>query len=167
MDTQSDDLQRWQDISKEEYTRASSENPTIGRIYHHLAILARPRTRVSPDEEFEANVTGFFYYTKSLVVKVPYFAARESVLILIKPIVDRDEKEAKKPTSVPQTDKNHFLLAVSHLILASLEPEILRKNGYNNRRNEHVQAVYAALEKIKISTSSGTSRICPRYVLAL
>ncbi|KAI2606638.1 hypothetical protein GGR54DRAFT_652322 [Hypoxylon sp. NC1633] len=170
MATQSDDkkaLQRWHDISREEYTRALSENPTTGRIYHHLAILARPRTRVSPDEEFEATVSQFFYYTKSLVVKVPFFAARESLLTLIKPIVDRNEKEAEKPASVPQTDKDHFLTAVSHLILASMEPETLRKNGYNDRRNEHVQAVYAALEKIKIGASSKISRICPSPQLGL
>ncbi|KLP05346.1 Uncharacterized protein LW94_1883 [Fusarium fujikuroi] len=143
------------------------ENPTTGRIYHHLAILARPQTRVSPDEEFEATVSQFFYYTKSLVVEVPFFAARESVLTLIKPIVDRNEKEAEKPASVPQTDKDHFLTAVSHLILASLEPETLRKNGYNDSRKEHVQAVYAPLEKIRIDASSKTSRICPSPQLGL
>lgn len=170
MATQSDDnkaWQRWHDISREEYTRILSENPTTGRIYHHLAIMARPRTRVSPGEEFEATVSQFFYYTKSLVVKVPFFAARESVLTLIELIVARNEKEAEKPASAPQTDKDHFLTAVSHLILASLEPETLRKNGYKDRRNYHVRAVYAALKKIKIGASSKTPRICPRYVLAL
>ncbi|KAF5973452.1 Telomerase-binding EST1A [Fusarium coicis] len=170
MATQSADkkaLQRWHDISKEEYTRASGENPTAGHIYHHLAILARPQTRVSPDEEFEATVSQLFCYTKSLLVEDPFFAARESVLTLIKPIVDRNEKEAEKPASVPQTDKDHFLTAVSHLILASLEPETLRKNGYNDSRNEHVQAVYAALEKINICASSKTSRICPSPQLGL
>ncbi|CZR49909.1 uncharacterized protein FPRO_16114 [Fusarium proliferatum ET1] len=170
MATQSGDkkaLQRWHDISKEKYTRVSGENPTTGLIYHHLAILARPQTRVSPDEEFEATVSQFFYYTKSLVVEVPFFAAREVVLTLIKPIVDRNEKEAEKQASVPQTDKDHFLTAVSHLILASLEPETLRKNGYNDSRKEHVQAVYAALEKIRIDASSNTSRMCPSPQLGL
>ncbi|KIW76815.1 hypothetical protein Z517_09259 [Fonsecaea pedrosoi CBS 271.37] len=171
MATQSDDegaSQRWHDIAKEGFTRAMSKNPTTGRIYHHLAVVAQARTRVSPDGKFEASVSQFFYYTKALVVKVPFFPARETVLFLIKTIVARNEKEAEKPASRPQTDKDHFLTAVSHLILASLEPETLRKNGYEDRRSDHVQAVYAALKKIKIgAASSKTSRICPSPQLGL
>ncbi|OAL20353.1 hypothetical protein AYO20_11504 [Fonsecaea nubica] len=155
------------DISKEEYTRCQSKDPSIGRIYHYLAILAQPRTRISPDEQFHATVSHLFYYTKSLVVKAPVFAARESVSTLIKPIVARNEEEAEKLASDPQTDKDHFLTAVSHLILASLEPEILRGKGCKDRRNDHLQTVYAALKKIKIGASATTSRSCPRYVPAL
>jgi hypothetical protein len=169
MATQSDDMkawQRWRDISKEEYTRALGENPTTGRIYHHLAILERPRTCLSPHEAFDATVSELFYYTKSLVVKTPFVGGRESVLTLIKPIVARNQEEAEKPASVPQIDKDHFLTAAVHLILASLEPKTLRKHGYKDTRNGHVQAVYAALEKIKIGGSAKT-RICPRYVLTL
>ncbi|KAH0829997.1 hypothetical protein AYO21_11516 [Fonsecaea monophora] len=171
MATQSNDegaCQRWHDIAKEEFTRAHSKNPTTGRIYHHLAVVAWPRTRVSRDKAFEASVSQFFYYTKALVVKVPFFPARQSVLFLIKTIVARNETDAEKPASRPQTDKDHFLTAVSHLILASLEPETLRKNGYKDRRSDHVQAVYAALEKIKIgAASSKTSRIRPSPQLGL
>lgn len=170
MRTQSEDKeawQCWQGISKELYTRALNNKPTIGRLYHHLAILARPRTRLSPEEDFEATVSQFFYYTKALVVEVPFIPARKSMLTLIQRIVACDEDEAEKPVSTPQNDKHHFLTAVSHLILASLEPETLRKNGFKARRNDHFQAIYAALEEIKIGISTKTSRICPRYVLAL
>lgn len=156
--------QRWRDVSKEEYTRVLIKQSTAGRIYHHLAFLERPETRASPDQVFDATVSQLFYYTKSLVVKDPFFPARESVLILIKPIVDRNNE---KPVGVPQTDKDHFLTAVVHLILASLEPETLRRNGYRDNRKDHLQAVYAAMEKIKAGRPAKTCTIRPRYVLAL
>jgi hypothetical protein len=164
MVTQSDDrqaTQHWHDIPKEHYTQVQSENPVDGRIYYQLAMMARPQIRLSPDEAFDAAVSQLFYHTKSLMVKTPYFAGRRSLLSVIQPIVTRNEE------GVPQTDKDHFLTAVSHLILASLEPETLRGNGYKERRNDHVQAVYTALENIKIGATAKTSRISPRYVLAL
>ena len=170
MATQSNDKdawQRWQAISGEEYTRALVKNPKTGRLYHHLAILARPRTRLSPDEDFEATVSQLFLFTKALVVENAFPPARESVLTVINPIIARNKKEAEEPASVPQTDKDHFLTAVSHLILASLEPKTLRENGHSDERNDHLQIVYAALERIKIGKSANISRICPRYVLAV
>lgn len=156
--------ERWRETSKEEYTRVRDEDPTIGRIYHHLAILERPQS--SPDADFDATVSKLFYYTKSLVVKNPFFTTRASVLFVIRPIVARNKEAAKKPASVHQTDKDHFLTAVAHLILASLEPETLRKHGHKDNRNDHLQDVYAALEKIKIGGPAETSRIRPRYALA-
>ena len=159
---------RWRDISKEEYSRVVDDYPTTGRIYHHLAVLERPHTGVSPDENFDAIVSQFFYYTKSLVVKVPFFRTRESVLTVIEPIMARNEKAAEKPANVPQTDNDHFLTAVAHLILASLEPNTPRENGCRGSRKIHLEAVYTALGKIKVGADGPvkTSRIRPRYVLA-
>ncbi|KAH6980502.1 hypothetical protein EDB80DRAFT_626217, partial [Ilyonectria destructans] len=165
---QSDNMEvreRWRETSKEEYTRVRDEDPTIGRIYHHLAILERPQS--SPDADFDATVSKLFYYTKSLVVKNPFFTTRASVLFVIRPIVARNKEAAKKPASVHQTDKDHFLTAVAHLILASLEPETLRKHGHKDNRNDHLQDVYAALEKIKIGGPAETSRIRPSAQLGL
>lgn len=149
------------------YTRAQGENPKVGYFYHHLAILARPRTQLSPDENFEATVSQLFLFTKALVVENAFPPARESVLTVVNPIIARNKKEAEAPASVPHTDKDHFLTAVSHLVLASLEPKTLRENGHSDERNDHLRTVYAALEKIKIGKFANTSRICPRYVLAV
>lgn len=156
---------RWRYTSREEYTRARNNDPTVGRLYHHLAILVRSLSS-SPDARFDADVSRLFYFTKSLVVEAPFYATRESVLTAIEKIVDRNKEAAEKPASVPQTDQDHFLTAVAHLILASLGPETLRNNGYRESRNDHLQTVYAALEKIKVDQPAKTSRIRPRYVLA-
>ncbi len=44
MATQDEDMkvrQRWRDISQEEYTRLLGDYSTVGRLYHHLALLER------------------------------------------------------------------------------------------------------------------------------
>ncbi|KAH8755088.1 hypothetical protein F5883DRAFT_430944, partial [Diaporthe sp. PMI_573] len=58
------------------YSKASDKAPTTGRLYHHLAILARPYA-----------VKQLFYYTKSLCVAIPFKSARYSILTLFDPII--------------------------------------------------------------------------------
>ncbi|KAI5465159.1 hypothetical protein BGZ63DRAFT_422113 [Mariannaea sp. PMI_226] len=147
--------QCWRDVSREDYTRVLVEKPTEGRIYHHLAILERPRP--SLDKDFNAIVSQLFYFTKSLVVETPFFTTRDSIWTIINIIIAR----TKEPASIPQTDEDHFLTAAVHLILASLEPKALRKYGHKDTRNHHLQAVYNALEEIKIDGPYKTSRIHP------
>ncbi|KAH4222557.1 hypothetical protein HBI05_254510, partial [Parastagonospora nodorum] len=36
------DRETWAGVARSWYTKASDKNPTVGRLYHHLAILARP-----------------------------------------------------------------------------------------------------------------------------
>lgn len=57
--------------------KASDKAPTTGRLYHHLAILARPYA-----------VKQLFYYTKSLCVAIPFKWARDSILTLFDPIIN-------------------------------------------------------------------------------
>ncbi|KLP18061.1 Uncharacterized protein LW94_12048 [Fusarium fujikuroi] len=161
-----DARERWRNTAREEYTQVRNDDPTVGRLYHHLAMLVQPRSS-SPDGSFDADVSRFLYYTKSLVVKTPFYAARKSVLTVIETIVGRNKEAAEKPASIPQTDQDHFLTAVAHLILASLEPETLKANGYEGSRNNHLQTVYTALEKIKVGGPAKISRVCPSAQLGL
>ncbi|EPE06809.1 telomerase-binding protein est1a [Ophiostoma piceae UAMH 11346] len=75
-----DDNQRvrdaWTQVSRRWYTLASDNPPGTGRLYHHLAILARP-----------SIVTQFFYYSKSLCVLVPFVSTYDSIKTLLEPII--------------------------------------------------------------------------------
>ncbi|KAB5566918.1 hypothetical protein GE09DRAFT_1273977 [Coniochaeta sp. 2T2.1] len=76
--------------------------PTTGRLYHHLAVLARP--------------TGFqqlFYYTKSLLVAIQFDSARESVMTLLDPIM------APGPNQVPRFSKTEYEFIRCHGIIFS------------------------------------------------
>ncbi|KAK0711864.1 hypothetical protein B0H67DRAFT_493658, partial [Lasiosphaeris hirsuta] len=79
MAIEDDDIQDrevWTAISQQWYSKASDKAPTTGRLYHHLAILARPDT-----------VQQLFYYTKSLCVAIPFTSARDSIMTLFGPII--------------------------------------------------------------------------------
>ncbi|KAG8162683.1 hypothetical protein KVR01_007161 [Diaporthe batatas] len=162
---------RWKYIAQEQYTRASNDDPSVGRFYHHLALLLRPQFALQPDEHFDATVLQLFYFTKSLVVETPCATARDSLLTtVIDPIIARTKEEAEEPASVPPNDKNHFLTAVANLILASVEPELLRSHGYETSEKDHLQAVYVALAKLggpACAERAQGSRIRPSAQLGL
>ncbi|RMJ19433.1 hypothetical protein CDV36_000850 [Fusarium kuroshium] len=75
MAIEDDDLQdrrTWTRVSRHWYDKASEGSPTTGRLYHHLAILARPNA-----------MQRLSYYTKSLGVAVSLRSAtRESIMTL-------------------------------------------------------------------------------------
>ncbi|CAJ2508638.1 Uu.00g136640.m01.CDS01 [Anthostomella pinea] len=48
------DREVWTSVSRHWYSKASDKAPTTVRLYHHLAILARPNA-----------LQQLFYYTKS------------------------------------------------------------------------------------------------------
>lgn len=65
----------WIGTSRTWYLRAIDLNPSVGRLSHHLAILARPEP-----------MGQLFYFTKSLCAAAPFLAARESIATLFNPI---------------------------------------------------------------------------------
>ncbi|KAH6889937.1 hypothetical protein B0T10DRAFT_572113 [Thelonectria olida] len=73
-----DDIQEevWTGVSRGWYSKASDKSPITGRLYHHLAILARPN---APQQ--------LYYYTKSLCVPIPFLSARESIMTLFDPVL--------------------------------------------------------------------------------
>ncbi|KUJ09305.1 uncharacterized protein LY89DRAFT_690348 [Mollisia scopiformis] len=73
------DREVWTGVARHWYSKASDKAPTTGRLYHHLAILARPNA-----------LQQLFYYSKSLCVAVPFVSARESILTLFNPVLDAD-----------------------------------------------------------------------------
>ncbi|KAI1109437.1 hypothetical protein F5Y14DRAFT_27721 [Nemania sp. NC0429] len=66
----------WTAVSRQWYSKASDKAPTTGRLYHHLAILARPNA-----------VQQLFYYTKSLCVPIPFASTKDSIMSLFDPIL--------------------------------------------------------------------------------
>lgn len=161
--------QHWKHVSQEEYTRVLQHDPTIGHLYHHLAVIAQPQSPSQPDACFNELLSQLFYLTKSLVVERPFFPAREQLLTVLDPFVAQNQKQGGEATNVPQTDQDHFLTAVAYLCLASIEPEFLRAHGYKADTGQCLQALYTALEQIgrlPCTEQAQTSRIRPRYAHA-
>ncbi|KAL2005513.1 hypothetical protein VTN00DRAFT_2724 [Thermoascus crustaceus] len=74
------DREVWAGVARDWYNKAAGKSPDVGRIQHHLAVLARPNI-----------VQQLFYYTKSLVSVSPFLNARESILLLFDPLLNSTE----------------------------------------------------------------------------
>jgi hypothetical protein len=72
------DRDTWAGVARSWYTKAADKNPIVGRLYHHLAILARPNA-----------LQQMYYYSRSLTCVKPFGSARESILTLLDPILGR------------------------------------------------------------------------------
>ncbi|PSN74078.1 hypothetical protein BS50DRAFT_627446 [Corynespora cassiicola Philippines] len=68
----------WAGVARSWYSKAADKNPNVGRLYHHLAILARPNA-----------LQQLYYYARSLTCVKPFPSARESILTLLDPILGR------------------------------------------------------------------------------
>ncbi|RPA72632.1 hypothetical protein BJ508DRAFT_183341, partial [Ascobolus immersus RN42] len=65
----------WTDRAREWYYAATDIFPTVGRLYHHLAIVARQNA-----------IEQLYLYVKSLTVDLIFTGTRESVLILFQTV---------------------------------------------------------------------------------
>lgn len=78
------DREVWTGVARHWYSKASDKAPTTGRLYHHLAILARPNA-----------IQQLYYYSKSLCVVVPFTSARESILTLFDPVLNAENGQGQ------------------------------------------------------------------------
>lgn len=72
------DREIWSNTAKTWYNQAADLSPNIGRIQHHIAVLARPNI-----------VQQLYLYSKALVAAVPFKNASESILLLFSPLLDQ------------------------------------------------------------------------------
>ncbi|KAH9876366.1 hypothetical protein J1614_003890 [Plenodomus biglobosus] len=68
----------WAGVARSWYKKAAYKNPTVGRLYHHLAILARPNA-----------LEQLYYYARSLTSVKSFSDAHESFRTLLDPILGR------------------------------------------------------------------------------
>lgn len=85
------DREVWTGVSKHWYNKASDKAPTTGRLYHHLAILARP----NPLQQL-------FYYSKSLCVPIPFKSAKDSIKTLFRPLFHPEDRHPIRMSQVDQ-----------------------------------------------------------------
>jgi hypothetical protein len=78
------DREVWTGVARHWYSKASNKALTTGRLYHHLAILARPNA-----------LQQLFYYAKSLCVVIPFTLAREFILTLFNPVLNIDNHQSQ------------------------------------------------------------------------
>ncbi|XWX00704.1 hypothetical protein V2A60_008725 [Cordyceps javanica] len=97
------DREIWTAVSQHWYSQASNRSPEVGRLYHHLAILARPNT-----------LEQLYYYNKALCVPVQFDSARQSIMTLFRPIL-------KETTRIDPDPFNEAFVRV-HAMIFALRP---------------------------------------------
>ncbi|KAI0998020.1 hypothetical protein K3495_g10171 [Podosphaera aphanis] len=87
------DKEIWSNVARHWYIKALDKSPATGRLYHHLAILARP-----------SALEQLFWYSKSLCVSTPFLSTRTSILTLFEPVLKMDkESECRRIISLDNT----------------------------------------------------------------
>lgn len=98
------DREVWTQVSRQWYLKASDRAPRVGRLYHHLAILARPNA-----------LQQLFFYGKALSVSQPFPAAKESVLTLFEPILSGKQTRRLPPVITAYVKIHAFLFMRNNL----------------------------------------------------
>ena len=91
-DDEPKDREVWSGVTRFWYNKASDKSPTIGRLYHHLAVLARPYT-----------LEQLYLYTRSLTCVTTFESAKGSILTLFNPILSGKEPRYRRSNSLETT----------------------------------------------------------------
>lgn len=87
-DDEPKDREVWSNVARFWYNKAADKSPNVGRLYHHLAILARPYT-----------LEQLSLYTRSLTCVTPFESAKGSIMTLFNPILGGKESATRRSSS--------------------------------------------------------------------
>lgn len=82
------DREVWSGVARFWYSKAADKTPDVGRLYHHLAILARSYT-----------LQQLSLYARSLTCESPFESARGSIMTLFTPILNGKESAYHRSSS--------------------------------------------------------------------
>ncbi|MCJ1433520.1 hypothetical protein MMC27_002883 [Xylographa pallens] len=83
------DREVWSGVARFWYAMAADKSPNVGRLYHHLAILARPYT-----------LEQLSLYTRSLTCIIPFESAKGSIMTLFNPILEGKDSVYHRTSSM-------------------------------------------------------------------
>ncbi|KAL9598025.1 MAG: hypothetical protein Q9219_004781 [cf. Caloplaca sp. 3 TL-2023] len=83
------DREIWGGVARFWYSKAADKRPEIGRLCHHLAILARPN-----------SLQQLSYYARSLACIIPFSSARSSIMTLFQPMLQAKVSAQHRPKAL-------------------------------------------------------------------
>ncbi|OAA54897.1 hypothetical protein ISF_08168 [Cordyceps fumosorosea ARSEF 2679] len=104
----------WTSASRSWYSTGSERLPEVGRMYHHLGILAKP------DPLWE-----LYYYSKSLCVPVPFPGAWDSIMSVFIPILRKPIHP--DPSYRPTDPYDELFVRVNAILLSGLQRDELQE----------------------------------------
>ena len=123
------DREVWTGVARFWYSKAADKNPNVGRLYHHLAILARPNA-----------LQQLYYYARSLTCVQPFLSARESIMTLFDPILKGKEPAYYRPLPMERN-----FIRTHALLFTGDQPDALEEttDRYLSALDKHIGRVTA------------------------
>ncbi|KAK4992104.1 hypothetical protein LTR66_006367 [Elasticomyces elasticus] len=119
------DREVWGGVARFWYGKAADKNPTVGRLYHHLAILARPNV-----------LQQLYFYARSLSSVLPFLNARDSILTLFDPVLGR---HSPAPSTRPDCSNACFVKAQGLIFRgASVDELDVSFTEYSSQLDKHI-----------------------------
>lgn len=137
------DREVWAGVARMWYDKAADKSPNVGRIQHHLAVLARPNI-----------VQQLFYYSKSLVSVIPFPNARESVMLLFNPFLAPGEIASQR---YPLVESAFVKAAAIHFTRGSIPVYTDLVEQFLSVLNSHIGRVTA---KFRVQGPEIASTLC-------
>ncbi|OCK77900.1 hypothetical protein K432DRAFT_406929 [Lepidopterella palustris CBS 459.81] len=156
------DRETWAGVARFWYSKAADRSPSVGRLYHHLAILARPNA-----------LQQLYYYSRSLTCVVPFMSARESILTLLDPILGRSTTSYSHSLPVDTSFIKAHGILFGKLSSDSFEEAL---TGFLDQLDNHIgrvtakwkeQGVYIAVTNLAGLFDYGSQDSILRYVFQL
>ena len=133
------DRETWANVAKSWYNKAADRNPPVGRLYHHLAILARPNA-----------LHQLYYYGRSLTSVEPFPSARESIMTLFDPVLGRSPPNMSAALAVDTS----FIRAHAHTFEKDLtEKYEIARGEYLGQLDNHIGRVTAKWKEQGVYTA--------------
>lgn len=123
------DREVWACVARMWYDKAADKSPNVGRIQHHLAVLARPNI-----------VQQLFYYSKALVSVQPFPNARDSVMLLFNPFLLDGEMARQR---YPLVESAFVEAAAIHFTRGSIAAYTQLVQQFISALNNHIGRVTA------------------------
>ncbi|EPS38433.1 hypothetical protein H072_7821 [Dactylellina haptotyla CBS 200.50] len=122
------DREVWMNVSRFWYSKGTDRQPHVGRLYHHLAILARPNI-----------LQQLFFYCKALAVSQPFSAARESILTLFDPT-------ALKEQDIEGNQSADAVFVLLHSICFTL----VNQDAFAEKKGEYLDLLESKIKVLKL-----------------
>lgn len=148
------DREVWSGVARFWYGKAADKSPNIGRLYHHLALLARPCT-----------LQQLSLYTQSLTCVLPFESTRRSIMTLFNPILnDKDFRYSKSSVMEIIFIRAHGLLFSRRCYKEYAQSVQQLLNGMDKYISRiaakfREQGVFAALSNISALFEYGISKV--------
>lgn len=141
----------WAGVAQYWYSKALDNAPWTGRLYHHIAISARPDSLMQ-----------LFYYTKSLCVAVPFPSTQDSILTLFHPVL-ADDGQQLLPALAASFVKAHGILFTKREVENSRDAacaflECLNRHNALVTREFIQQGIHIAISNVIAMLGYGDAR---------